>query len=169
MQKQTFVAVSKKEFEQEITTRPLSDVITPSCEAFALLTWENNEEKWLDMMENHTSKSSVKTKYTDSGEVGDSKTSNNQWSEEGKRRFNELYDLVQADRKQNAKQYDEAYMQHKKDELRQRQKKRKQPPAHEQQARTPIADDWDMAVASAACLTWGDEDSAGLATQKASV
>jgi len=97
----------------------LHDICSISDEAFALLLLENSWDKWMDQYNKdpasllprrgrHQDKpvSTVKTKYTKGGykynndqETTMSTLSHNKgWSQEGIKRYNQLYDLVEADR-----------------------------------------------------------------------
>jgi hypothetical protein len=75
--------------------------VTISDEAFALLTLENNYDRWIDMWRNDNLKTSeVEAKWTNAGQSlsnGQSKRFNG-WKQDGYTRYNELYDLVEADR-----------------------------------------------------------------------
>jgi hypothetical protein len=75
--------------------------VTISDEAFALLTLENNYNRWIDMWKTGNLKTSdVEAKWTNAGQSqanGQSKRFNG-WKQDGYTRYNELYDLVEADR-----------------------------------------------------------------------
>lgn len=103
----------------------INDICTVSDEAFALLTYENNIDRWTDIYSKDPNAllprlgsgklknfyySMVPTKYTRGGiqyedELQDGRTKGARegkgWSNEGIRRFNALYDLVIQDRKDN--------------------------------------------------------------------
>ena len=103
--------VGKKRFDDLVKTCPLGkEISTPTDDAFALLVLENNEAKWADLLEQNNGvirpirrgeeipdsyKSAILPKYTlTSGKV-------KSWSANGIERFNELQDLIKADRKSN--------------------------------------------------------------------
>jgi len=105
------------------TARTYNDLCTVSDEAFALLLLENSWDKWSDLYKRDPMSlvprrggrgkanlaSSIMTKYTKGGYkfvdtdngsavVPTSFGSNKGWSVEGMKRYNELFDLVEADR-----------------------------------------------------------------------
>ena len=91
--------VGKTKYRCDSCTRLLSNFATVSEEAFALLSLENNYDTWMDMgLTGNTKISNVPRKYTNGGKSqGKIATSqhNRGWSDEGLRRFNELFDLVE--------------------------------------------------------------------------
>ena len=94
--------IGKTHYKQNSCDKLLSQYATVSDEAFALLTFENNFDAWVDMgMRKDISGSQVPRKYTNggksNGEVGSSQH-NKGWSEEGLKRFNELFDAVKKNR-----------------------------------------------------------------------
>ena len=100
-------------------------------EALALLIWENQEERWLDMVASGTNKSLLPGKYTDGGvsrvRTGRSRKGKG-WSTRGVRRFNELCKLVENDRNTDERRRMEAkFLKDKQDEemeLRKNKRKR---------------------------------------------
>lgn len=88
----------------------LSEFATCSDETFVLLTLENNYDRWKDEAEwiiankekevkDQTKKAFASSKYTNSGTKANGKCRHFQgWSRVGYVRFNELYQLVLADR-----------------------------------------------------------------------
>ncbi len=70
--------------------------------AFAILSFENNVDTWLDMGgTNNTKTSIIPRKYTNGGKSqGKVATSchNRGWSDEGLRHFNVIFDLVEKNR-----------------------------------------------------------------------
>ena len=101
----------KKRFDDLVKTCPLGkEMSTPTDDAFALLVLENNEDRWVDLLEQNNGvikpikrgeeipdscKSAVMPKCTLTSEKV--KT----WSSKGIERFNDLRDLIKADRKFN--------------------------------------------------------------------
>jgi len=105
------------------TARTYNDICTVSDEAFALLLLENSWDKWSDLYERDPMSlvprrggrglvsvaSPIMTKYTKGGyklvdtengatAVPTSFGSSKGWSTEGMRRYNQLFDLIEADR-----------------------------------------------------------------------
>ena len=92
----------------------ISDYISVSDEAFAILIFENNYETWCDMVKrNNTKLSPVIQKYTNGGSSSGKNGSSRRyqgWNSEGIKRFNDLFDLVKADRESaHAKPFEEAF------------------------------------------------------------
>ena len=111
--------VTKKTVFQRQVLVATNDITlsTVSDEAFALLLLENNYDRWVDIYRRQKGEvtpkrgqkrrefeSDVPTKYTKGGIVYD-QTAKKQhpkgWSSEGIQRFNELFDSVKQDRKEN--------------------------------------------------------------------
>ena len=111
--------IKKTPFDERMrAVRPGFDICTVSDEALALLLLENSWDRWMDLYtkdptavwprrggkkNNNAVVSLVRTKYTTGGYRYDKESTLNQiytkgWSQDGIRRYNELYDLVQADR-----------------------------------------------------------------------
>ena len=90
-------------FKNNRCEKLLSEFTTISDEALAILIYENNATTWKDMVDkNITKKSEVTKKYTNSGSSNCITASTRQyqgWSSNGMKRFNELFDLVKADRR----------------------------------------------------------------------
>ena len=92
-----------KKFDDEAPKTLLSNFVTISDEAFALLTFENQEERWSDMYEKKQTKTDKKAKYTDGGNGKNlpEKGANRKgmgWTAEGWKRFNVLYDAIEIER-----------------------------------------------------------------------
>ena len=84
--------VGKKVFKQFKCEKLLSEFVSKSDEAFALVVLENNLDTWTDMARlNVTKGSTVPKKYTNGGlsknEIASSKKLQG-WSVEGQKRFN---------------------------------------------------------------------------------
>ena len=111
--------VGKRKFDNSSFKYLLSRYVTISDEAFALLTFENNYERWLDMaIKNNWTSSNIKPLYTTGGngnqtpskaQAGQKSKDNNAstsmyqgWLVQGIRRFNALYDLVLKERETQA-------------------------------------------------------------------
>ena len=116
----SFVApvVGKRKFDKTSYKYLLSRYVSVSDEAFALLIFENNYDRWLDMaIKDNWTTSDVMPLYTTGGNASQtprnlqpnqvqkntSRTSMYQgWSVQGIRRFNILYDLVYKERDSEA-------------------------------------------------------------------
>ena len=128
--------VGKRKFDTSSIKFLPSRYVTVSDEAFALLTFENNYDCWLDMaIRNDWAASNVRPLYSTGGngnqtpskaqanqEFKDNNSSTSMyqgWSVQGIRRFNNLYDLVLKERNTEAGfLFEEGflqYMQEKKD------------------------------------------------------
>ena len=88
--------------------------MTVSDETLAILIYENNAEIWKDMVDkNITKNSKVTNKYTNGGSSNGFTASTCQyqgWSSNGMKKFNELFDMVNADRSsENALFYEESF------------------------------------------------------------
>jgi len=110
--------VGKRKFDKSSYKYLLSRYVSVSDEAFALLIFENNYDRWLDMaIRNNWTTSDVMPLYTTGGNASQtprnlqpnckqkntSRTSMYQgWSVQGIRRFNILYDLVEKERDSEA-------------------------------------------------------------------
>lgn len=92
----------------------ISEFITIGDEALAILIFENNIDTWMDMFKNNIRKNSkVARKYTNGGSskgaIGSSRRFQG-WSSVGIFRFNELFDLVEANCKSlHAKEFEVAF------------------------------------------------------------
>lgn len=137
--------VGKRKFDDSSVKFLLSRYVTVSDEAFALLTFENNYDRWLDMsIRNNWATSDVKPLYSTGGNGNqtpsntqanqESKKGNNSstsmyqgWSVQGIRRFNNLYDLIMRERNTEAGRLFEEeflqYMQEKKDKANKKDRK----------------------------------------------
>ena len=94
--------IGKACFKQNCCDNLLSQYATISDEAFAILIFENNLDAWIDMgVRKDTSGTEVPRKYTNGGRSkGEMASSqhNKGWSEQGLKRFNELFDKVKENR-----------------------------------------------------------------------
>ena len=107
-------------YDSFVAKLKISEFVGVSDEALALLIWENQEERWMDMVANGTSKSTKQGMYTDGG------TSRNQsgrsrkgkgWSNKGIIRFNDLCKKVEENRKTQArKDLEDAFLAKKQEE-----------------------------------------------------
>lgn len=110
----------KNKYEEKLPlAKSFEDICTVSDEAFALLLLENSWDKWMDQYNKDPSSllprrgrhldkpvSKIKTKYTKGGLKYEddqdttlfSSKHNKGWSDEGIKRYNQLYELVEADR-----------------------------------------------------------------------
>ncbi len=106
--------IGKSCFKQNCCDKPLSQYATISDEAFAILIFENNLDAWIDMgMRKDTSGTEVPRKYTNGGkskgEVASSQH-NKGWSNQGLKRFNNLFDKVKENRSApQAKVFEESF------------------------------------------------------------
>ena len=106
--------IGKSCYKQNSCDKLLSEYVTISDEAFAILIFENNFDAWVDMgIRKDTSGTQVPRKYTNGGkskaDVGSSQH-NKGWSEEGLKRFNELFDKVKKNRSSpEAKDFEEKF------------------------------------------------------------
>ena len=104
--------IGKMDYKKKCCSNLLSTYATVSDEAFALLSFENNFDTWMDMgVRGDTKTSQVPRKYTNGGKL-QNKTATSQhnkgWSDEGLQRFNVLFDLVEKNRASPyAKQFEE--------------------------------------------------------------
>ena len=93
--------VGARKFDKLSVDMPLPAYAKVSDEAFALLIYENQEERWKLMIEHGTTKIDKAAKYTDGGkstkETGRSRKARG-WDNKGIKRFNELCQMVQTDR-----------------------------------------------------------------------
>ena len=94
--------VGARRFDKIAERQTISNFVYVSDEAFALLIYENQEERWWDMFRTGKKTSDKKGKYTDGGksskDIGRSRQGKG-WDIGGLRRFNELCRKVQEDRK----------------------------------------------------------------------
>ncbi len=97
------VAVGAKKFDTLSVQQPMSTFVMVGDEAFALLIFENQEERWADMLQRNSTKSDKAAKCTDGGNskngTGRSRKAKG-WDPAGLQRFNELFQLVKLDRMQ---------------------------------------------------------------------
>ena len=104
--------IGKMDYKKKCCSNLLSTYATVSNEAFAILSFENNFDTWMDMgVRGDTKTSQVPRKYTNGGK-SQNKTATSQhnkgWSDEGLNRFNVLFDLVEKNRASPyAKQFEE--------------------------------------------------------------
>ena len=107
--------VGKMVYKDNCCIKRLSEYVSISDEAFAILVLENNIDCWIDMFNNQTTTTtSVKRKYTNGGSADGMKASTRRlqgWSNEGRERFNQLFDMVEADREgPHALEFEEMFM-----------------------------------------------------------
>ena len=126
-----FVApvVGKKRFESLCWRENFSTFVTTSDEALALLLFENNYDRWIDMGKNNQWKSScVCPKYTTGGNASQTPKNGNDaidgsslkgstcakyqgWSVEGIRKYNTYFDEIKAERESSLGQtFEEALL-----------------------------------------------------------
>ena len=107
--------VGKIFYKENRCDRLMSDYISVSDEAFAILIFENNYDTWCDMVKrNNTKLSTVIRKYTNGGSSSGKNSSSTRryqgWNSEGIKRFNDLFDLVKEDRESpHAKPFEETF------------------------------------------------------------
>ena len=132
----------KSRYGASSTSMLFDDLVSPSQEAFTLLLYRNGYDNWM-WMHNHASLSSggsedsngpyegggegdedgcPKYKYTK--RTGDFTSRNGGWSREGMKKYNELYNLVQKDRKTDAGTFGGVYKVHR-DQLSGKKRKRR--------------------------------------------
>lgn len=98
--------VGKNKWDELRFSKPWSEYVSPSCEAFMLLALENNEETWDVMASNElqdeeNQQEVPKPRYT----VGNVRGGKNQgYSARGKSRFKELMKTVAENRKEHNKE-----------------------------------------------------------------
>jgi len=106
----------KKKFIKDRTHHVVSTWASDMDEAMALLLYENNYTRWLEMAEHNDNKEHkvmAITKYTSGKGKGGSRRYEG-WTEAGRQRMNELYGMVRADCADN-RGWEEEYMEeHKK-------------------------------------------------------
>jgi hypothetical protein len=94
--------VGRNHYKYHRCDKLLSEFTSVSDEALAILIFENNLDTWKDMAEkNITKNSDVIRKYTNGGSSQGEVASSHRyqgWSSSGLQHFNELYNLVEADR-----------------------------------------------------------------------
>src|SRR5687767_3144502 len=117
--------IGKKRFEGLCFRENLSTFVTISDKALALLIFENNYDRWIDMGKNNNwASSSVRPKYTTGGNANQTPKSSKKknkastkksveenndnkgstcakyqgWSIEGLRKYNKLFDAIRAER-----------------------------------------------------------------------
>ena len=122
--------VGVRKFERHATKHLLSEFVTVTDEAFALLVYENQEDRWRIMAEDSTRKLVKEAKYTDGGGGKDlpmsGKTRKGKgWSSSGMQRFNELCLEIHKERtsvKARSK-FEKDYRKHKREELLNKKRK----------------------------------------------
>ena len=95
----------------------LSRFVKIGDEAFAHLVIENCESRWLDMLQNNSTKSKENCKYTDGGisvRLGRNRILKG-WSPVGLNRYNTLFAQVRDDRKLPDQPFESYYMKHRED------------------------------------------------------
>jgi hypothetical protein len=111
----------------------ISAFVTKSDEAFALLTIENQYERWSYMYENHDNadkeRNAPPALYTNSGKIAGGRGTNRKhdgWSRDGLDRFNMLHELVTRDRARGSRvKFEEEIREEIKEEEMQRKIRRK--------------------------------------------
>ena len=122
--------IGKLRYKQNCCDALLSQYASVSDEAFAILIFENNLDAWVDMgLRKDTSGTQVPRKYTNGGnskgELGSSQH-NKGWSEQGLKRFNELFDQVKMNRlTSEAIVFEENFRKYCEDKLSSKKKKMK--------------------------------------------
>ena len=92
--------VGARKFDKWAVGLRISAFVKISDEAFAMLVYENQEDRWKQMLKDKTTKSTIAAKWTDGGKPkGDTGRSRKAkgWDNSGILRFNKLCELVQAD------------------------------------------------------------------------
>ena len=124
-------------FDPVCTNELLSEYVTVSDEAFALLLYENQEQRWealfTEMYQNNNKKPpQMPGKYTDGGtrkgRVGRSTTKNGGWHDDGLERFNDICVAISEERKTDAREdFEREYLKNKRDanQAKRNQKSRK--------------------------------------------
>ena len=87
--------VGKVKMRNEKKKRCISDFVTASDEAFALLLWENGSERWQAECDGKSGKELPETKYTKNGAGA---KANEGWISAGIKRHNDLIEQVLKDR-----------------------------------------------------------------------
>jgi hypothetical protein len=99
-------------FKTGCCTMNLTDYCSASDEAMTFLILANNWQPWLKIAE--MKKRDPKAKLEDCGVkqlyFKDTKGRGHSWSNEGKMYYNEMYDRVLEDRKENGKDFDEFFL-----------------------------------------------------------
>ena len=93
--------IGTKEWQSHYRRHELGEFVSTSDEAFALVNYENNVERWLDMYKRRDLKASdVRAQWTNSGDsVKDGKSKRFRgWAEAGVAQYNAHYKAVRADR-----------------------------------------------------------------------
>ena len=98
----------KRLWKKDKTSRLLSSAVQVSDKAFALLLLENHWDGWLEQLNpGEDEKTNVPAKYT----VKQGTRKFEGWSQEGYKRYNELYEMVAADRlSANGKHFEEEFL-----------------------------------------------------------
>lgn len=102
--------VLREQWKRNHTRVLISAYVTPSDEAFALLTMENNVNEWMKEAihgKNFEGKGTL-TRYTSHGRKRDGTKKG--WTLEGRKRYNNLYDAVILDRRSDRSQAKEAWL-----------------------------------------------------------
>jgi hypothetical protein len=113
-------------FRNKVTVALVSNFVTISDEAFALLVLENCEERWKLMRETTATKCKKANKYTDGGtsvKSGKSKTFSG-WSNKGLNRFNALFMMVKNDRERRDNGFEGRFLERMKEKYPKRKRKR---------------------------------------------
>ena len=114
--------VGHRRFDCDKKESILSNWITVSDEAFAMLVGKNNIDRWIDMYRrDDKKKSDVTPRYTNGGKSQVQNGSSQRckgWTVEGTKRYGQLYCLVEKERATIARQeFEEHYLKKKKEEF----------------------------------------------------
>ena len=123
--------VGAKPFQRLAATKLLSEFVTVTDEAYALLVCENQEKRYQKMMvEGNTRKLTMEARYTDGGGGKDVPLSGKNrkgrgWSSKGIERFNELCHQIREERAKDPDRhkFEKSFLKRKKDELLAQKKK----------------------------------------------
>ena len=111
--------IGARKFDKWAVAVPLSRFAKVSDEAFALLVYENQEERWKTMLNDNVKRSRIPAKYTDGGycgkESGRSRRAKG-WDNAGIEQFNTLCAMVLQDRRsEHAQAFEQSYLEHRRD------------------------------------------------------
>lgn len=131
--------VGHRRFDCDKKESILSNWITVSDEAFAMLVGENNIDRWIDMYRrDDKKKSDVIPRYTNGGKSQVRNGSSQRckgWTVEGTKRYGQLYRLVEKERATIARQeFEEHYLKKKKEEFENERALRKKRPMDRDEA-----------------------------------
>jgi len=108
--------VGAGKYDSMSASHNLSNFVCVGDEAFALLVYENQEDRWWEMHTTGSTKSAKQAKFTDGGkssrQSGRSRLGKG-WDNAGIKRFNQLCKMVHNDRvSAHAKSFEKEYQQH---------------------------------------------------------